>query len=414
MFGPHPVDGRRGVRPPSMEPRRRGIPGGGFLLHRRRVGILLRSLIMLYQDGYNDLASDLPAAPTPIYRSIKASTASPRESLKEKKPKMAAMKPLSELVRALGDEDYFKRQSAAWRLVEAGGEAVAPLLAALGGDPDPQVRFKAAWALGKIGDERGLEPLARALLEDEDPAVREWAASALEAIGDPRAVPPLAQSLATDPSREVRLRSSLALGAFGAVEAFEDLLREGDLEARRMAVVGVGRLRSAGSMELFAPLSGDADPELRRRVAWSLGEMGASGALPLLLPALKDDGPVVRMEAAKALAKIGGEEACRMAASLLDDPDPRVRLSAVTSLGEIGLAEALDRLVEVLFGEDEEEIRAWAAWSLGEIDDIRAIEPLQEACVKCPPKVREKALDSLEEVFGMGRAAGKNGGGGDP
>ena len=267
---------------------------------------MLRSLIMLYQDGYNDLASDLPAAPTPIYRSIKASTASPRESLKEKKPKMAAMKPLSELVRALGDEDYFKRQSAAWRLVEAGGEAVAPLLAALGGDPDPQVRFKAAWALGKIGDERGLEPLARALLEDEDPAVREWAASALEAIGDPRAVPPLAQSLATDPSREVRLRSSLALGAFGAVEAFEDLLREGDLEARRMAVMGVGRLRSMGSMELFAPLSGDADPELRRRVAWSLGEIDDIRAIEPLQEACVKCPPKVREKALDSLEEVFG------------------------------------------------------------------------------------------------------------
>jgi HEAT repeat protein len=112
------------------------------------------------------------------------------------------------------------------------------------------------------------------------------------------------------------------------------------------------------------------------------------------------------METAKSLGKIGGLEACRMASSLLDDPDPRVRLAAVTALGEIGLPEGLDRLVEVVFGGDDEEIRAWAAWSLGEIGDIRAIEHLQEACVKCPPKVRDKALDSLVEVFGMGGGQG--------
>src|SRR5690606_33926031 len=147
-----------------------------------------------------------------------------------------------------------------WRLVEAGSEAVGPLTTVLAGDANTQARFKAAWALGKIGDERAVDPLVRALREDEDPSVREWAASALEAIGDPRAVPSLARSLATDPSREVRLRSSLARGAFGAISAFEDLLREGDLEAKRMAVVGLGRLRSAGSMELVASHSGDADP----------------------------------------------------------------------------------------------------------------------------------------------------------
>ncbi|HNR58516.1 MAG TPA: HEAT repeat domain-containing protein, partial [Methanothrix sp.] len=109
------------------------------------------------------------------------------------------MEPLSELVRDLRSEDYFERQSAAWRLVEAGSEAVGPLTTVLAGDANTQARFKAAWALGKIGDERAVDPLVRALREDEDPSVREWAASALEAIGDPRAVPSLARSLATDP-----------------------------------------------------------------------------------------------------------------------------------------------------------------------------------------------------------------------
>ncbi len=130
--------------------------------------------------------------------------------------------------------------------------------------------------------------------------------------------------------------------------------------------------------------------------------MRAPEAAPLLSPATKDDSHVIRMTAAKALATIGGEEACRMAMSLLEDEDPRVRLSAVTALGEIGLADSIDRLVEVIFGDDDEEIRAWAAWSLGEIGDFRAVEHLQEACVKCPSAVRDKALDSLEQVFGIG------------
>lgn len=130
------------------------------------------------------------------------------------------MEPLSELIRILGSENFFERQSAAWKLAEAGARAVEPLLEALEKDPDPQVRFKAAWVLGNIGDAKAIEPLAGALQEDEDPSVREWAASALEAIGDRRAIPFLARSIATDRSREVRLRASLALVAFGASDAF--------------------------------------------------------------------------------------------------------------------------------------------------------------------------------------------------
>jgi hypothetical protein len=59
----------------------------------------------------------------------------------------------------------------------------------------------------------------------------------------------------------------------------------------------------------------------------------------------------------------------------------------------------VDALVEVMFGQDEEEIRAWAAWSLGEIGDARAVEHLQRAYKTCPMEVMKKAKDSLVEVF---------------
>jgi HEAT repeat protein len=76
-----------------------------------------------------------------------------------------------------------------------------------------------------------------------------------------------------------------------------------------------------------------------------------------------------------------------------------VRLTAVTSLGEIGQSKVLEPLVDVMFGQDEQEIRAWAAWSLGEIGDPRAVEPLRKAYKTCPMEVMKKAKDSLLEVF---------------
>jgi HEAT repeat protein len=52
-----------------------------------------------------------------------------------------------------------------------------------------------------------------------------------------------------------------------------------------------------------------------------------------------------------------------------------------------------------MFGQEDEEVRAWAAWSLGEIADERAIEPLKRAYKTCPTEVMRKAKDSLTEVF---------------
>ena len=78
-----------------------------------------------------------------------------------------------------------------------------------------------------------------------------------------------------------------------------------------------------------------------------------------------------------------------------------MRLTAVTALGEIGNVTALEPLVEVMFGQDEEEIRAWAAWSLGELGDARAVDHLMKAYKTCPMEVMKKAKASLEEIFGV-------------
>ena len=61
-------------------------------------------------------------------------------------------------------------------------------------DKDWNVRRKAAWAIGEIGDRRAAEPLIHAL-KDEDNGVRWRIIEALGRIGDSRAVEPLTQAL---------------------------------------------------------------------------------------------------------------------------------------------------------------------------------------------------------------------------
>ena len=67
---------------------------------------------------------------------------------------------------------------------EESAEAV-PALTRLLGDTDWQVRSKAAWALGQIGDRRAADALASAL-KDSKPDVRKTAAWALGQIGEER------------------------------------------------------------------------------------------------------------------------------------------------------------------------------------------------------------------------------------
>ncbi len=83
--------------------------------------------------------------------------------------------------RALNDEDPEVRRMAIWGLAEAGDvdpSAVRPLIAALEGDRDPEVRIAAAHALGEVGTDAALDALTRAL-KDPDPEVRRAAIAAL-------------------------------------------------------------------------------------------------------------------------------------------------------------------------------------------------------------------------------------------
>jgi len=122
------------------------------------------------------------------------------------------MKNVKGLIKALRHEYEFVRWKAAEALGRIGDKrAVEPLIHALK-DEDWYVRWKAAEALGRIGDKRAVEPLIQAL-KDEDSDVRREAAEALGKIGDKRAVEAVIKSLFEFPSA-LRYSSSL-INLFG-------------------------------------------------------------------------------------------------------------------------------------------------------------------------------------------------------
>jgi len=309
-----------------------------------------------------------------------------------------------ELIELLGkSDDYFERQKAAWALVNLGEASVEQTAKALECGEFSDLRYKSAWILGKIGSPSGVEPLCRAMLNDPDHVVREWCAAALEAVKSQEAIPALVLAMKLDSSKDVRLRAAVALRKLGAKDALHDLLSFSDPEIKGMAVTGLAKIGNKESLQDVARLLQDEDLEVRRRAAGFMGEVASkeacNEALVWLAEALQDKESAVRCEALKSLGKIKAEEACDLTLQALQDPEWQVRYTAVTTLGEIGHNKALDALVEVMFGGGDEEIRAWAAWSLGEIADIRAIEPLQRAYRTCPTEVMKKAKDSLVEVF---------------
>ena len=142
-------------------------------------------------------------------------------------------------------------------------------------------------------------------LEDPDPNVRWDAAVALGKSDSARAVKPLIKALA-DKNIEVRNAAAEALGKLG-----------------KPAVDPLGRLLN------------DVEPGMRRLAAFALGQSTCPAAAKPLVNALKNDlSPDVRIEAATSLGTLGGATAkSALAAAAEKEKDPAVKAAIVNALG---------------------------------------------------------------------------------
>jgi hypothetical protein len=110
-------------------------------------------------------------------------------------------------------------------------------------DEAAEIRRRAAFELGMIGDPRAIEPLIVAL-QDEVSDVRDSAATALGKIGDPRAIEPLIVAL-QDEDKLVRNRAARALRHIGApaIEPLTVALEDADPHVRALITETLGKIR---------------------------------------------------------------------------------------------------------------------------------------------------------------------------
>ncbi|MDY6932021.1 MAG: HEAT repeat domain-containing protein, partial [Halobacteriota archaeon] len=171
-------------------------------------------------------------------------------------------------------------------------------------------RVNAAWALGRIGDERAVDALEGAL-KDEDYRVRESAAEALVNIGGERAVEALKGAL-KDKNPSVRGNAAEALGEIGgerALDALVEALKDEDSGVRGSAAWALGRIGDERAVDALIDALKDKNPYVCGSAAWALGRIGDERAVDALVETLKDEDSGVRVNAAEALGRIGDERA---------------------------------------------------------------------------------------------------------
>jgi HEAT repeat protein len=197
-------------------------------------------------------------------------------------------------------------------------------------------RVEGAEKLGRMMSRQPLPDLVR-LMQDPVPEVRIRAAKALGNIGGLEAVESLLGAL-RDTNRWSTLRIADILAGLGQA-AVQPLLREFPRLpplARVPAIDILGRLRSPEAVPLLVSLLGDADENARARTAHSLGVIGDPRAAPDLVRALEDPAWPVRAMAAKALGLLAGVEGIGALEAALADREWWVRSNAADALRQKG------------------------------------------------------------------------------
>lgn len=142
--------------------------------------------------------------------------------------------------------------------------------------------------------------------------------------------------LAADAEPNVRFTALAALGRLAEARTLDAILPRFDDEVgmvREAAVIAAAQLRDARALPRVRKALADERPEVRFQAVISLAELAGEDARVSLFPALADDDALVRANAAAALATLEPDApTADRIAKLLKDREPEVRLEAALAL----------------------------------------------------------------------------------
>lgn len=302
------------------------------------------------------------------------------------------------LVSELTNSDPQIRMRAAQALGSIGFSGAVPTLLELLEDPEYQVCKSAAEALGKIGSTEAIPKLLK-LLRDSDFGVRWIAVEALGSIGSPEAVPGLLPLL-NDPNFGVLRRVARALGRIGSTEAIPELIQlldDTNSDVREIAAEALGKLGSHKAVPGLIRLLDDANSDVRRIAAEALGKIGSHDAIPGLLRLLSHPDFSLQWEAADALGKIGSHDMIPELLKLVDSSNADVRRSVASLLGKLGSSKAIPGLLKLL-NDTDFDVQWRAAESLIMIGSPEAVSSLLKLLNGCSADTRWRAAETLGRI----------------
>jgi HEAT repeat protein len=281
---------------------------------------------------------------------------------------------------------------------------VAQLAAGLNA-PQPQQQYAAADALADLGAAaKPAVPALIAALSHQDAELRWRAARALGTIGDAAALDALRKAC-DDAEATVRAQAIFALGRLKAADepslrVIVARLSDKEAQVRRAAVRALRMIEAprTTTIPLVAKLLEDADATVAMRALHSIAEAGVE-VVPALSAALER--PEARYWACLALAELGAQakEAVPGLIKVLDDERPEVRMQAAIALAEIGTAAkpAAGALIKRA-NDPVLPVAVATVFALGRIADPAAAEVLAKAEQASDPTLKMLATWALAKI----------------
>jgi cyclophilin family peptidyl-prolyl cis-trans isomerase len=221
--------------------------------------------------------------------------------------------------------------------------------------PAPAVRARAAWAIGRIGDERGGELLVR-LLSDSSPEVRAAACFGAQALSDPSLTSDLIPRL-NDADQRVVLSAAKAIGFLTRGDGQDALAAAipgaASPEPRATMLRSLWRFANPASEAAALPFVSDPDPAVRSAAIYALARKPIPSSGAALVAALRDGEPDTAGAAARALGVLALKEHAEPLAAALDLGRPPLTINALVALEAIfeknpGTSLPADRVSRVL------------------------------------------------------------------
>jgi cyclophilin family peptidyl-prolyl cis-trans isomerase/NADPH-dependent ferric siderophore reductase len=278
----------------------------------------------------------------------------------------------------------------------------APVLRTIVKDPAEIVRYHAARALGDVADS-GATAALQPLLADKSWRVRVNAAHALGAVGASSAVRPLIERL-RDPSAHVRWEAAISLGLLGdstAAPALRRALADSASGVVQGAALSLLRLQGERAVPAVAPAMDLLPPFLRSGLIEALGAVPGPLALETLIARARDaSDPPLAVGAASGLAQRRADSTAVVPVlrDLLGSAEFAVVASAAEGLGAFRDSASVPALAALLSRQGDwkdGDVRASAASALGEIGTAGARTALETARHDPEQRIRETACRAL-------------------